>query len=464
MAKKITVIPAKKKSHNVNSVVDATAKIRVAAYCRVSTDREEQESSFKNQQEYYLEYIEKHDDYVLADIYADEGITATNTKKRENFKRMIKDCEAGKIDLVITKSISRFARNTQDCLFYSRKLKELRIPIVFEKEGINTMDASGELLFTILSSLAQEESRNISENCKWAIKHNFENGKPSINTTLFMGYDKDENGKLIVNEEQAKIVRRVFQLFEEGLSPSRISRIFRGEGIQGTRAGTWPPTAIRGMLENEKYAGDILMQKVYTEDFLTKKKVKNNGELPQYFMEGCHEAIIPKDEWEAVQLELKRRDAYRAELDIYAYSNDISPFASHVICKHCGRTYRRCGWARNGVKFWMCSTKKTQGAKACEAENILEEWLYKAFKVAWNGIVNSKEEFIPIWDRQIAEGNPLERMKAQQFKAQVAEGMIDEACPELIMMTLERMIVQDKRTYEVRFQDRTIKTVCIGIE
>ena len=401
---------------------------------------------------------------MLAGIYADEGITATNTKKRENFKRMIKDCEAGKIDLVITKSISRFARNTQDCLFYSRKLKELRIPIIFEKENINTMDASGELLFTILSSLAQEESRNISENCKWAIKHNFENGKPSINTTYFMGYDKDEEGKLIINEEQAKIVRRVYHLFEEGFSFSQISNLFRAEGVQGTRSDTWPNAAIRTMLENEKYAGDLLMQKVYTEDFLTKKKVKNRGELPQYFMEGSHEAIIPKEEWLAVQLELKRRDDYRKELNITAYSNESSPYSGHVVCGKCGKMFRRCGWSRNGKKFWMCATKKVSKAAGCEADNIFATSIDRAFIVAWNSMVDNLDELTKKWNRMIEEGNPLEKMRGRQFIAQAAEGTISEVYPEHVRLVLERIVVFDKRTYEVRFLDGTIKKVCLPME
>ena len=432
----------------------------------MSTDREEQESSFKNQKAYYEKYISEKPDYELAGIYADEGISATNTKKREQFKQMISDCEAGKIDLVITKSISRFARNTQDCLQYSRQLKDLQIPIIFEKEGINTMEASGELLFTILSSLAQEESRNISENCKWAIRHNFQNGKPSINTTLFMGYDMGEDGKLVINEKQAKIVRRVFHLFEEGYTPSYIGRILREDGVKGVKSKSWASSVIQAMLKNEKYAGDILMQKTYTPDFLTKKKYINHGEVDQYFMENCHEAIIPKDEWLAVQLEIERRDAYREEINgaVYHNSKGTNPYSQHVLCGHCGSVYRRKTWSRNGRYFWMCGTKQDTRLAECQAENVLETSIDKAFQIAWNSIVAQAEELTPKWDRMIEEGNPLERLRAKQMKLLVTEGPVHERIYELVIMVLERMIIYDKRTFEVRFLDGSTKKVVLPEE
>lgn len=208
MARNITVIPAlvrRTDSHGIKSV----KKLRVAAYCRVSTDREDQMHSFEAQVDYYTRYIHEWENYEMAGIYADEGISGTNVRKREQFKKMIEDCKAGKVDLVITKSISRFARNTQDCLQYSRLLKNLGIGIIFEKENITTLASTGELLFTILSSLAQDESRNISENCKWGIRSKFKKGELHINTCKFLGYDKDEDGKLVINAEQAKTVSRI---------------------------------------------------------------------------------------------------------------------------------------------------------------------------------------------------------------------------------------------------------------
>lgn len=324
------------------------------------------------------------------------------------------------------------------------------------------MDASGELLFTILSSLAQEESRNISENCKWAIRHNFQKGKPTINTKMFMGYDKDENGKLIINKEQAKIVKRIYRLFEEGYNCSQISNILKREGVKGTKADTWPSAAIKAMLQNEKYCGDTLMQKTYTVDFLTKKKVKNHGEVDQYFMEDSHEAIIPKDEWQAVQMEFERRDTYRQEIGLYAFGNDSSPFSGRLICSHCGKPYRRCGWSRNGKKFWMCASKKAKDASACQADNIFEESIFEAFRVAWNGVIANKDNLTEKWDDQIENGNPLERLRAKQMKMLIAEGPIQSVVPEHVILVLERIIAYDKRHFEVRFLDGTVKQICIS--
>ena len=411
-----------------------------------------------------MKYIESHEDYTMAGIYADEGITATNTKKREDFKRMIQDCEKGNIDLVITKSISRFARNTQDCLFYARKLKELRIPIIFEKENINTMDASGELLFTILSSLAQEESRNISENCKWAIRHNFAKGKPTLNTKNFLGYDKDDEGNLVINKKQAELVKRIFRMYEEGLSENEIGHVLRDEGIKGVRGDSWPNTAIKNLLQNEKYCGDLLMQKTYTVDFLSKKKAKNNGEVEQYFIEDDHEAIIPKDEWKAVQLELARREKFREEVGMGIYSNCFSPYSGHVICPKCGKPYRKCGGRNNDRDFWMCSSKKKDGAGACCAENVRTTALDEAFKIAWNSLVSDYSSIKDDWENKISEGDPLERLRAKQFLFQTKEGPVREAYPELIKLVLERINVIDKKTFEVHFLDGSAKKVCIPDE
>lgn len=229
MARSITVIPAKEPTMLVNGQ-QIELKKKVAAYCRVSTDQEEQLSSYENQVRYYTEIITRNPDYELVDIYADEGISGTNTKKRDDFNRMIEDCRAGKIDLIITKSISRFARNTLDCLNYVRELKELGVGIRFEKENIDTLDAKGEVLLTILSSLAQDESRSISENSTWGIRRRFEKGEHKMSTKRFLGYDCDENGKLIVNKTQAKIVVRLYEEYLSGKTVDYIARIFKKRG------------------------------------------------------------------------------------------------------------------------------------------------------------------------------------------------------------------------------------------
>ncbi len=456
MAKQVTVIRANKKS--ALGTAKKQDKIRVAAYCRVSTDQEEQEKSFDNQVNYYTEYIKKKPEYELVDIYADEGISGTNTKKRDGFKRMIADCEAGKIDLVITKSISRFARNTQDCLTYSRKLKNMGIGIFFEKENINTLDSTGELLFTILSSLAQDESRNISENCKWGIRSKFQKGIPHINTNRFMGYDKTEEGRLVINKKEAVIVKRIFREFLEGWNPEDIARGLNEDGIPGVSGEPkWVRATIIGMLKNEKYAGSALLQKWYTEDFLTKKLKKNDGVIDQYFVEDSHPAIIPQEEWDAVQLEFERREVFCAEhhLKCYGYRADKNPFVCKIICKHCGHTYGRKAWENRDTAYWKC---KTQG---CKSENVKEAVIDKSYVIAWNYIVEHVDDHMEWWEGQMKSDNPLMRIRAKQMIDLVKEGTIKSAIPELVQMTLEEILVNDCNHFTVCFLDGTCKEVIV---
>ncbi len=441
-----------------------TKKTRVAAYCRVSTDQDEQLNSFENQVDYYTKYITGRPDYQMIDIYADEGISGTNTKKREGFNRMIADCEAGKIDLVITKSISRFARNTQDCLFYSRKLKSLGVGIIFEKENISTMDASGELLFTILSSLAQEESRNISENCKWGIRHNFQKGIVRMNTKGFMGYDADKDGNLVINQDQAKIVRRIFREYEEGWTPNEIARHLNADKVKSVKGtGTWWGPTIRGMLTNEKYQGDARLQKTYTTDYLTKKRAKNNGQIEQYYVENSHEAIIPKTEWEAVQQEIKRRADYCEEVGLanFGTASVDSAFSSRVVCGRCGKAYGRKCWSNRQQHFWVCKNKWKESGGTCQGENVKEEALQKAFVIAWNSVVKSRNKQLASWETMKEAGDPLQAMRAQQMIELTEQGLLTCEVPELTRMVLERIIVHSKTHFTVRFLDGTEKEVCI---
>jgi DNA invertase Pin-like site-specific DNA recombinase len=294
MARSITVIPARENRTNLAQNLEPQKK-RMAAYCRVSTDQLEQLSSYEAQVNYYTTFINNSPEYEFGGLYADEGISGTNTKKREQFNKMIEDCKAGKIDVIITKSISRFARNTLDCLNFVRMLKELSIEVIFEKENIRTMDSKGEVLLTILSSLAQDESRSISENSTWGIRRKYEQGKVSVNYTKFLGYDKGEDGNLVINEKQAKVVRRIFKDYLDGKGANRIARELEDEGVPNWNGKTkWYESSIRKMLSNEKYKGEALLQKTYTVNFLTKKRVVNNGEIPQYYIEESHPAIIQR--------------------------------------------------------------------------------------------------------------------------------------------------------------------------
>ncbi|TCT15990.1 DNA invertase Pin-like site-specific DNA recombinase [Natranaerovirga pectinivora] len=275
-------------------------KLKVCAYARVSTDNTKQGESLENQITYYKRLITSNPEYDFVGIFADKGITGT-TENRPEFKRMLDLCREKKIDVIITKSISRFARNTLDTLNYVRTLKELGIGVLFEKENINTLDSKGEVLLTILSSLAQDESRSISENSTWGIRRKFEQGKVIVNHKKFLGYDKDEDGNLVINEKQAKIVKRIYKDFLNGKGANRIAKELEEERIQNWNGTTkWYVSSIRKMLTNEKYKGDAILQKTYTVDFLTKKRVENKGEVPMYYVEESHPAIIDKEMWETV--------------------------------------------------------------------------------------------------------------------------------------------------------------------
>ncbi len=300
MAVRVTEIPA--------AVAVKTAPRRAAAYARVSTDHEDQLTSYAAQVEYYTDYIKEREDLEFVGIYADEGISGTSTKHREGFKRMIADALAGKIDLIITKSVSRFARNTIDSLTTIRLLKEHNVECWFERENIHTFDSRGELLLTIMAGIAQEESRSISENCKWGQRRRFEKGEVSVPFKRFLGYDRGEDGGLVINEEQAVIVRRIYDEFLNGATPYSIAKALTADKIP-TPGGkeVWSRGVVKSILTNEKYKGDALLQKVFTVDYLTKRKKKNNGELTRYYVEGSHEAIIPPEVWESVQAEFERR-------------------------------------------------------------------------------------------------------------------------------------------------------------
>ena len=283
-------------------------KLRVAAYCRVSTEEDNQASSYELQVQNYTKMIQENDEWEFAGIFADEGISGTSTIHREQFLMMIEKCKAGEIDLIITKQVSRFARNTVDSLITVRKLKEKGVEVYFEKENIYTLDSKGELLITIMSSLAQEESRSISENVTWGQRKRFADGKVSFAYSRVLGLDKGPDGRIVVNPQEAETVRLIFGLFLEGLSPHSIAAELTRRGIK-TPGGkdVWNQQTVRRMLSNEKYKGDALLQKEFTVNFLNKKTKKNEGEVPQYYVEGNHEAIIPPAVFDNVQVLMQSR-------------------------------------------------------------------------------------------------------------------------------------------------------------
>lgn len=309
MARNIKMIPSTVPLHAVGPVVTG-AKRRVAAYARVSTDRDEQFTSYEAQIDYYTNYIKSRPDWEFVSVYSDEGKTGCNTRKREGFKNMVDDALDGKIDLIVTKSVSRFARNTVDSLTTIRKLKDKGVEAYFEKENIWTFDTKGELLITIMSSLAQEESRSISENTRWGMRKAFQNGKVFVPFRHFLGYDRGANGELQVNLEQAETVQMIYQMFLDGYSFYRIAAELTKRGIS-TPYGLqiWNGRTVKNILQNEKYRGDALLQKRYSRDFLDREMRKNEGAVPQYYIVGNHEAIIDTEMFQKVQEELKRRES-----------------------------------------------------------------------------------------------------------------------------------------------------------
>ena len=325
-----------------------------------------------------------HKDWKLVDVYADEGISGTNTMKREDFKRMIRDCEKGRIDMIITKSISRFARNTLDCLNYIRKLKDMGVGVYFEKENINTMDAKGEILITIMASIAQQESQSISQNTQMGIRYRFKQGISRSMNNNFLGFRTGPDGKMVIEREGADAVRMIYRLFLDGFSPRMIAVKMEEAGLKtGKNGSRWYESTVRGILENEKYMGDTVLQKYYTADFLTKRVVKNRGQLPQYYVENDHDPIVPKEVYLEVQGELLRRSSLRrlhGKLD--GYGSRIA-FTGRLINGEKGTRYRRYH-RKNGETDW-----REIGVRG--SQPLDEEALHRAVIEAFNLLPPQKQ-------------------------------------------------------------------------
>ncbi len=398
----VTVIPARKRVGNTVQL-EEKPKLRVAAYCRVSTDSEEQATSYEAQVEHYTQFIQKNNEWELAGIFADDGISGTNTKKREEFNRMIAECMKGNIDMIITKSISRFARNTLDCLKYIRQLKDKNIPVFFEKEGINTMDSKGEVLLTIMASLAQQESQSLSQNVKLGLQYRYQNGEVQVNHNRFLGYTKDENKNLVIVPEEAEVVKRINREYLEGASLVQIARGLEKDGIlTAANKPKWRPETLKKILLNEKYIGDALLQKTYTVDFLTKKRVKNNGIVPQYYVENSHQAIIPKDLYMQVQEEMVRRGNLNSGNKKRVYSSRYA-LSGIVYCGNCGDIYRRIVWNNRGKRsiVWRCVSRVEHGPSSCDAPTILETELQAAVVKVINLVLGDRDRMMSVLQENI---------------------------------------------------------------
>lgn len=433
------------RARNTDPVVTMPTQVtKAAAYCRVSTDSEEQESSYEAQVMHYTNFIQAHDGWELAGIFADEGLSGTQAKTRPQFNALITACEAGDVNLVITKSISRFARNTLDALNYIRKLKALNIPIIFEKESVNTLEASGELMVTILASIAQQESASISQNVRMGINFGFQEGRGRVNFSSFLGYRRgDKPGTYEIVPAEADVVRRIYRQFLEGYSPKIIADGLMEDGICTPSGGEkWYPSTVASILENEKYAGDLLMQKWYVEDYLTHRCVKNSGEKPQYFVEDDHDPIVPKAVFYQVQGEKKRRSGLAKDPSKLRFGNRLA-LNGRLICGKCGRTLKRYVKPDDALTDWRCRqralVKKTDFHEdvptRCDCRIVREVEAQRAVVMAFNTMPSKREELVVQRERLLTGeigriDALLKTLDGQQDRLEGRLEVLAEAVPE----------------------------------
>ena len=374
-------------------------QIVVAAYARVSTEKEEQEDSFERQVQHYTEYINAHKEWKFGGIYADPGISGTKAEARPDFMRMINDCRAGKINRILVKSISRFARNTVDALTYIRELRDLGISVQFESENIDTLTPGGEVLLTILAAIAEQESRTISSNIKWAWARKAQRGEVTINTGLMLGYVKEKDGSYSINEDEAWIIRRIFREYVSGVSTTQICRGLEADGIK-TKLGKnkWYPTAVMKMLQNEKYAGNAILGKTYKPDVMSKKRYKNDGEAaPMYFAEGTHPAIVDQDLFDLAQNIMAHRETNGTTAVGTSKYTGKYPFSGILICSKCHHSLRRhvnrvCTGEK--VARWGCTNKLSNGKAECNLRDIREDMLERTYIAAVKDLAGDIDSII----------------------------------------------------------------------
>ena len=392
---RVTVIPS-----TINPLTQAPltveVKRKVCAYARVSTDSDEQYTSYEAQVNYYQKYIQEKPEWEYVGVYADEGITGTNRKRRVKFNQMIEEALAGNIDLIITKSISRFARNTLDTISITRELKSKGVEVYFEKENLWTFDPKNELILTIMASIAQEESRSTSANVTMGKRWGFQEGKVTIPFKNFLGFKKGPNGEILIDEDEALIIKRIYSMFLlEGKTYTAIADQLNKEGVltPSKLEGRWLSNTVVSILTNEKYKGDALLQKKYTDDYLLHTLKKNEGELPQYYVENSHPAIIDKMTWEMVQTEIERRKGIGR-----SYSS-TSQFASKLVCEDCGGFFGRKIWhstSKYAKEIFQCNNKfsKAKGKEKCSTPHLTEEEIKSLFVKAYNLVMSEKERLL----------------------------------------------------------------------
>lgn len=421
----VKYIPATKLRHS-GAPIESKTKRRVAGYARVSTDSDEQLTSYEAQVDYYTRYIRSNPDWEFAEVYTDEGISALNTRHREGFNRMIADALEGKIDLIVTKSVSRFARNTVDSLTTIRKLKDHGVEVFFEKENIWTFDGKGELLLTIMSSLAQEESRSISDNITWGQRKRFADGKVNMPFSSFLGYRRGEDGKPEIVPEEAELVRLIYKLFMSGKTINGIATYLTRQGIPTPRKKTrWREATVESILTNERYKGDALLQKQFTVDFLNKKMKNNEGEVPQYYVTDSHPAIIDRTEWELVQAEMARRK------EKGNHQNSLNVFSSKIYCGECGSYYGSKVWHSTDKYrrvIWRCNGKYERQTR-CSTPHLTDDEIKRLFLSAVSKLHDERETLLEdcrFMREMISDTSELEAERSRLMEELTAVGLLTE--------------------------------------
>lgn len=445
--REVSVIPAtfNPRTHQPKQ---SKARRKVAGYARVSTDSDEQLTSYEAQVDYYTDYIKGNPEWEFVGVYTDEGVSGLNTRNREGFNQMIQDALAGKIGLIVTKSVSRFARNTVDSLTTIRELKAHGTEVYFEKESIWTFDSKGELLLTIMSSLAQEESRSISENVTWGQRKRFADGKVSMAYSRFLGYRKGTNGLPEIVPEEAEIVRQIYRLYIEGRTTAWIAKHLTKEGVP-TPAGktVWQERVVTSILANEKYKGEALLQKEFTVDFLTKKMKKNEGEVPQYYVKNSHPAIISPKDWQKVQDEMQRR-----KNDLRQH-NGLSPFSGKLFCGDCGGMYGAKVWHSNNQYrrvVWQCNEKFT-AKKKCSTPHLTEDQIKTAFYRAVTILLKDKEDIIA--DMLLLKQSLTETSGLDEKEQMISEEMTFVAGLIEKHVKKNAVVAQNQEEYATRYNE-----------
>lgn len=429
-------------------------RLRVAAYCRVSRDSEEQLSSYKSQVTYYTDLISKKNEWALADIYADEAITGTQVTKREDFQRMINDCMNNQIDMIITKSISRFARNTLDTLKYVRMLKEKNIAVFFEDEKINTLTMDGELLLVVLSSVAQQEVENISANVKKGIKMKMQRGE-LIGFQGCLGYDYHPGEKKItVNEEEAEVVRYIFKRYIEGAGGFVIAHELENLGYKTKRGSSrWGGTAVVGIIKNEKYKGDVLLGKTFTVDPISKRRLHNFGEEDQFYIKNNHEAIIDIETFERAQEILERRSKKRRKDGKREKFSRQYAFSCILECGFCGGILSRRSWHSNSQYnkvVWQCATAAKKGRKYCtDSKGIEEKILEDAFLESYRLLCSNNKDVVEEFLKRIEESLSKSNISSKLNKIEKEIKLIENKRSKLVDMRIDELL--DKETYEKKY-------------